>query len=114
MISVPFIKIQKKTNGKIDLAKTVLSIFCLLSNIQLSESELTVLAYFIVYKISDNTKELILKSKVLATNDSLKNTMTKLRKFGLIKKQNKQDILNQQIDFALEPVVGVLIKIDNK
>lgn len=109
------VKIQKKTNGKIDQAKVILSIFCLLSGINLSDTELTVLAYFLVYKINQNTKELILKSQVLKSEDSLKNTISKLKKFGLLKKSatSREYLLNESVSIPLEPVIGFLIKIDN-
>lgn len=113
-MNVPLIKIEKKVKGKIELAKVVISVFCLLSNIHLSDSELTVLAYFVVYKISEQTKQLILKSKILATEASFGNTMSKLRKVGLISKSNKIDKINPNLDMELEPVMGLLIKVDNK
>ena len=109
------VKIQKKTNGKIDQAKVILSIFCLLSGINLSDTELTVLAYFLVYKINQTTKELILKSQVLKSEDSLKNTISKLKKFGLLRKSStsREYLLNESVSIPLEPVIGFLIKIDN-
>lgn len=114
VVNVPLIKIEKKTNGKIEQAKVIISLFCLLSNIHLSDSELTVLAYFIVYKLTDQTKHLILKSKILASEASFGNTMTKLRKVGLVMKNNKMDKLNPNLDIELQPLMGVIIKVDNK
>lgn len=108
------VKIVKKTNSKIDQAKTLLSVFCLLSDIRLSEAELTVLAYFLVYKISDTTKELIIKSQIL-NSGSLKNTISKLNRFGLIKKDpvRKAYHLNEKLQLHMDNQVGLLIKIDN-
>lgn len=114
MNQVPLITIEKKTSNKIEQAKIILSIFCKLSNIHLSETELTVFAYFMVYKITKQTKDLILKSKVLSSPDSYANILTKLRKSKLIYKQNKKDLLIEKLSFELEPVVGIIIKIDNK
>lgn len=110
------IKVEKKTNGKIDQAKVLLSVFCLLLEIKLSETELTVLAYFLVYKITETTKELILKSEILKSEDSLKNTMSKLKKLGLIKKSSvsKEYYVTEQINVQPDPVLAMMIKIDNK
>lgn len=108
------IKVVKKTNTKIEQAKTMLSIFCLLSDIKLSQAELTVLAYFLVYKITDDTKDLIIKSQILKSEDSLKNTMSRLNKFGLIKKSiNKEWLLSEKIYVHPDSMIGMLIKIDN-
>ena len=108
------IKVVKKTNSKIEQAKTLLAIFCLLSEIRLSQTELTVLAYFLVYKINDQTKDLIIKSEILNA-DSLKNTMSKLSKFGLIKKStiSKEYYVSEKININPDVKVGMLVQIDN-
>ena len=110
------IKIDKKANGKIEQTKTILSVFCLLSNIRLSETELTVLAYFLVYKDSDETRQLILKSELLKSEDSLNNTICKLNKFGLVRKSSstKRYEVADRIKFQPDTVVGMIIRVDNK
>lgn len=109
------VKIKLKTNSKVEQAKKVIGIFCLLKNIRLSDTELTVLAYFMVYRINRKTKDLILSSNILKTEDSLKNTMSKLKKFGMLVRpvDSKDYTLNADLDFPVNPVIGVLIKIDN-
>lgn len=109
------VKIIKKTNNKIEQAKTILSIFCLLSDIRLSEVEKTVLSFFMVYGINEATKALIIKSQI-NTADSFENTKSKLKKFGLIKKNaiTKQHYLNERLNIKFDSEVGMLIKIDNK
>lgn len=110
------LRINKKTSSKIEQAKVLISVYCLLAGIRLSDTERTVLAYLVCYKISQNTKELILKSKLLKNEDSLKNTISKLKKVGLIKKPilNKDYIITDNLNLNLDSVVGLLIKIDNK
>lgn len=106
------IKVHKKTNGKIEQAKVIIGIYCMLSDIKLSDSELTVLAYFSIYKNNERVKEFILKSNLL-TDDSLKNTISKLKRSGLLKKSNKEYFISDKLLFVPEPVIGFLIKIDN-
>lgn len=110
------IKVDKKTNGKIEQTKVILSIFCLLSNIRLSETELTVLAYFLVYRDSEETRGLILKSEILKSEDSLNNTICKLNKFGLVRKSasTKRYEVSETINFQPDSIVGMLIRVDNK
>jgi hypothetical protein len=109
------VKIKKKTNSKVEQAKVLIALFCLLINIKLSDTELTVLAYFMVYRINRKTKDLILSSGILKTEDSLKNTMSKLKKFGMLVRNvdSKDYTLRKDLDFGVDPVMGVLIKIDN-
>lgn len=114
MSSVPLIKIEKKVQGKIEQAKLIISLFCKLSKIKLSETELAVIAYFMVYKLTKQTEELILKSELLANDNSLQNVMSKLRKVGLIIRKDKKDYINDILNIPIEPVIGLFIKIDNK
>ena len=110
------VKSKKKTNGKVEQAKTLISMFCLLMGVKLSDTEITVLAYFMVYRVSRTTKDLILKSGLLKSEYSLKNTLSKLKKLGMLTRdQDASDYsLRKEIDFQMNPVVGVLIKIDNQ
>lgn len=112
---VPLIKLQRKTINKLEMIKKIVSIFCLLKDIKLSDTDITVLSYFILYGINEKTKKLIVDSKLL-NHDSIKNTMSKLRSFDLIKKsefRRKEDYLNEAFNFPLDNVVGLMIKIDN-
>lgn len=108
------VTVEKKTNSKIDQAKVLLRIFCVLSEIKLSDTDLTVLAYFLVYKISDKTKDLIVKSQILSA-DSLKNTMSRFNKVGLIKKStvSKEYHIADSLNIQMDSMIGMLIKINN-
>lgn len=108
------VRIIKKTNNKIDQAKAIISVFCLLSEVKLSDTETTVLAYFLVYGVSLGTEELIIKSH-LHTPYSLNNTKSKLKRFGLLKKdyRTKQYQVNEKLSVKPDPHIGILIKIDN-
>lgn len=109
------VKIKKKTNSKVEQAKILIALFCILMNIKLSDTELTVLAYFMVYRINRKTKDLILNSGILKSEDSLKNTLSKLKKFGMLVRNidSKEYSLRKELNFLLEPTMGLLIKIDN-
>lgn len=108
------IKTQKKVYGKVEQAKIILQIFCLLADIKLSESELTTLAYYAIYKSNEKVKELVLGGKVLKSIDSLRNTISKLSSIGLLKKNpNKEYSVTDKVKFDVEPTIGIMIKIDN-
>lgn len=114
MANIPFLKITKKTSSKVEQIKTIIKVFCLLSDIKLSDTEVTTFAYFIVYGISQKTNELIIQSKILKSLSSLKNTMSKFRKTGLLLKNDREeDIVTSQINVQPSETVGVFIKIDN-
>ena len=110
------LRANKSVNGKIEQAKLIINIYSILSDIKLSDTELTVMAYFAVYKENAKVKELTLKGNVLKTEDSLRNTISKLKRIGLLKKSdiNKEYIVHERINFKVEPVIGFIIKIDNR
>jgi hypothetical protein len=111
---VQLVKVVKKTNSKIDQIKTLLSIYCLLSGIKLSQSELTLLSYFIVYGITEETKERVISTKILHEN-SVKNSMSSFLKKGLLERSpiTKQYSLNPTINIKPDEAIGMLIKLDN-
>lgn len=113
-MQIPLLKIDKKTESKIDQARTIASIFCNIYGIKISNTELTILAYFMVYKINEQTKSLIIKSELIAPNNSYDNLLSKFRKLGLIYKINKKNVITDKLNFELSPVVGIIIKIDNR
>lgn len=109
-----FIKFKKKTNNKVEQAKALISVFCLLSNIKLSDTELTVLAYFMVYKINRRTKDLIIAAGVMKNDDSLKSTVSRLKKFGMIVKDpiTKQILLRDELHATITDKMGILVKVE--
>lgn len=113
---VSLLKINKKAENKLDQAKILVSIYCLVSGLKISETDATVLAYYMVYKDNKTAKDLILKSGLLGNIDSLSNTLTKLRNAGLIKKSliNKESMVTENLNITLDSVVGVIVKIDNR
>ena len=112
-MSFPLIKLHKKTTGKIEQIKVVLKVYCLFNDIKMSDSELTVLAYCIVYGIKQETFDLIINSKIF-TENSLQNTLSKLRtnKF-ILRNEKNEDILSDNFKIPSESIIGILIKIEN-
>jgi hypothetical protein len=111
------IKIEKKTNGKTEQIKLVLSILCLINGIHLSDTELSVLSYYMVYKISEKTDDLLINSKVVKDISALRNIRTKLKRMGFLKRTKelyKSYELAMSKDFNLEDnQISLAIKIDN-
>lgn len=111
------IKIDKKTNGKTEQLKLVISILCTVNGMHLSDTELSVLAYYLTYKINEKTDNLLISSKIVKDVPSLRNIKTKLRKLGFLKRTKelyKSYELNISKSFGLEDnQISLLIKIDN-
>lgn len=107
---IPFIKLKKEVRNKADLIKSTLFIYCYVNNIRLSDSELTIMSYFILYGIKKETIDLIIKSK-LSSEDSLKNILSKLRKYGFINRVNKTDYVNDKFKINADGTIAILLKI---
>lgn len=107
------VRFTVKTSSKLDMIKKIIQIYCLLSNIKLSETETVVICYFIIYGYSNETKQLIIDSKIVGGRDSLDNIISKLRKMGLIEGRGDKAKLNPQIAYNVTSVMGLFIKLDN-
>ena len=111
------LKINRKTNNKAEQLKLIISIFCVIMDIKLSETELTILSYFINYGINDKTKELIFKSDLLKNDNSYKNLLSKFKKLGFIKKDDiKREyyVNKEKFGNTTDEEIGILIKMDNR
>lgn len=113
---VSLVKMVKAVSSKVELAKTIIKISICFNEIKLSEAELTVLAYFMVYGVNLATKNLIVKSGVCKNLANIKTMMVKLKKNGLIYKDdlNGKVYINKNLGFELTPTVGIYLKIDTK
>lgn len=111
------IKIEKKTNGKTQHLELVISILCLLNGIHLSKTELTVLSFYVVYKINSKTDNLLISSHIVKDIASLRNIKAKLKKLGFLKRTSelyKSYEVNLSKDFNIDDNdIRMLIKIDN-
>jgi hypothetical protein len=110
---IPLIKLSKKENNKSDLIKSFLYVYCYMNNISLSDTEFTILSYYILYGLKDETIELIFNSKI--TNEStFKNIMSKLRKNNFINRVNKTDFLNDKFKLTTDGTIAMLLKLHVK
>lgn len=108
------LRLRNKTESKVELAKLVLTTYCLFSKVKVSPTELEVLSYFAVYGFKKGTKELILRSKILNSPNSLENTITRLRKAGLVVyNRDKLPTLRKEINFLIENKMGIIIQLEN-
>jgi hypothetical protein len=109
------IKMQKGVGSKVELAKAIVNMTTCFSDIHLSNTELTVLAYFMVYGINPQSKALIVKSSVCKNLANVKTIMVKLKKLELIYKDdlNGKVYVTQSLAVDLTPTVALIFKIDN-
>jgi hypothetical protein len=110
------IEITKKTNSNVDQMVMIISILCLVNDIHLSDTEVNVLAFFVVYGLKDSTDNLLISTETVKNMDSLRNVKSRLTKLGFLKRTKelyKTYELNMDKDFRYENQWNLLIKIDN-
>lgn len=83
---VSLIRMVKKVNSKVELALNIINVYICVNDLTLSNSEKTVLAYFMVYGVNSQTKELIVESKICKNISVVKTVMNKLKNKELIYK----------------------------
>lgn len=113
---VSIVKMVRSVSSKIELAKAIINISICFNNIKLSDTEVTVLAYFMVYGINQQSKNLIVKSSICKSLANIKTIMVKLKKLELIYKDdlNGKVYITKSLNFELTPSVALYLKIDNK
>jgi hypothetical protein len=104
------IKIKKGYTNKIGQYIIMLDVYCYMNDIVLSKTEKKILSYLIAYGCTEKTFELLRKSEML-DGGSLRNTMSKFRKHGFLKKHNKKDVLTDAFNIKLEKEFAILIKV---
>lgn len=113
---VSLVKMTKSVTSKVELAKSIIEILICFNNMKLSDTEISILSYFMVYGINPSTKNLIVKSGISKNLSNIKTLMVKLKKLGLIYKDdlNGKVYVNKNLNFELTPSVGVYLKVDIK
>lgn len=116
MSKISVVKLNKTATSKIDLAKKVLNTCLNFWEVSLSETEVSVLAYFIVYGINNKCKELVVKAGVCKNVPNINTIMVKLKKLNLIYRDelNGKNYICKALNFELTPTIGFLLKIETK
>jgi hypothetical protein len=113
-------KLEKKANSKTDKLELIVSILCLLNGIHLSDTDIRVLAYYMVYTINEKTDDLILSSKIVKNMNTLRTVKVRLHKKGFLKKDKdlyksyELNLSKDVKDFNNDDEVKMLINIDNR
>lgn len=114
------LKLRIKTNNKTELAAKTIKIYCILNDIEISKSSLEILSYFMTYGFNTRTKDLILRSKIFNNPTSIDNTLSKLRKLGLVvkvdvglKTDTGRDDMCEGLRLQVKDSLGFIIKLEN-
>lgn len=109
------VRMVKKVGTKIDLAKAIIQLTICFNDVKLSETEITVLAYFMVYKITQETKKLIVSSGVCKNTNNVKTLMSKLKALGFIYKDdlNGKIYISPAFNVPLANTTALYLKILN-
>jgi hypothetical protein len=114
------LKLEKKADSKTNKLELIISILCFFNGIHLSETEIKVLAYFVVYKINEKTDKLLITSKIVKNVDRLRNIKVELYKKGFLKrdkdlyKSYEVNFSKDFKDFNDDDQIRMMINIDNR
>ena len=103
-----------KTNSRIEQAKLIVNIVTLLKGIKLSNTEVLVLAHFLMEGYNQVTKEHIVTNGILKNLMVLGNLISRLRKSGLIVHNNFKEELCTELNMKLDDIVLLKILLDNR
>lgn len=114
--NISIIKMATNVASKVELAKAIINVSLCFNNIKLSDTEATVLSYFMVYGVTQQTKTLIVNSKVCKNLANIKTVMVKLKRLELIYKDelNSKVYVTKSLNINLTPVVALYLKLEVK
>lgn len=91
------LKTDYTTKNKVHQLKTVIKLYAVLKHSKVSDLQITLMAYLILYGISDNTRSFIIEElKLCSTLNSYKKAMTVLKREGML----KRDIDNSRYEIS--------------
>jgi len=96
-----------------DQARKVVRIYCALKDIQLSRTEEQVMAYLVTYGISNRTRKDFLIGKLVKNPDSLYTMLNKLKRLGLLQKDDAGYHLVPALCFQPQTQIVLKIKLEN-
>lgn len=73
-----------KTSSKVDQAVMVIRIYCILHNLNPSDTGVLICAYIMVYGLNDKIREDIIRAGIIGKPSSLKNEIYTLRRMGIL------------------------------
>lgn len=75
------VTINYPTRNNVEKLKTIIKIYAVLKKSKISELQITIMAYLLIYGINEKTRELVINElKLCSTLNSYKKAMTVLRK----------------------------------
>jgi len=107
-----------KTDHKLEQASKLIKIYCVLNNINPSDTTVLVCAYILLYGLDSKVKEVMLKAGVRGTMSSLQDELGKIKRMGLIETIGGKTRISQKIvplDVqALTPQTLIIVNLDNR
>lgn len=110
------LKMQKAISSKIELAKDIIELTTCFNKIKLSNTQVSVLAYFMLYGINTQSKNLIVNSLICKNLANIKTIMVKLKKLNLIYKDelNSKVYITKALNVELTSTVALYFKLENR
>lgn len=102
-----------KVSSKAELAAVLVDFLCRLKGIKLSRTEVYVLSHFMCEGYNQVTKEQIISGGLLKNSQSLSNTLTTLRKQGVIIKDGYKEAIAPDFRIPITDKVKIDIMLDN-
>lgn len=110
-------KWEIKTTSKVDQAAKMIRVYCILNNINPSQTSILICAYILVYGYTKKVREGILRAGILNKESSLKNEVYELKKLGLLEGMRDNikvsSHITQGVENPITPQTVLLIKLDN-
>lgn len=93
-----------------DMVKLLVRMIAITKNLDLSETELYALTYFVINGYSKVSREALVTTKLLKNKSSVANLVYSFRKYGIIVKNSFGEELASDFDMDVKDVEGIKIE----
>jgi len=103
-------KVDYATRNKIDQIKTVIKLYAVLKRSRVSDLQITLLAYLILYGITERTREFIISElRLCSTLNSYKKAMTVLKRERMLVRDEYNTRYEISPDIKMDPKDNVVM-----
>lgn len=100
-----------KVANTFDMIKATLKFITLGKDLELSDTELYTLTYFVINGFNTITREDLITTKIIKTKNGVSNMVSKFRRMGILKKEHHKEIISPEYNLPFKDIEGIKIEL---
>ena len=98
-----------KVANTFDMIKATLKFITLGKDLELSDTELYTLTYFVINGFNTITREDLITTKIIKTKNGVSNIVSKFRRMGILKKEHHKEVISPEYNIPSKDIDAIKI-----